>query len=212
MAFQWFRRLFRQTDRQTDVQTGELTPSDLEKESLQLGFAAGYTGRSIHDINAALNRIETILPSKDWLLIQLEELLRRQEEGEQRRLGIVLEALTSLRSLSSKAPEPLKGQLLDTISIVESKFEPTRRMKELIQLVKLTGQASFKDLATKMDLTGSGFRSLVMMTLPRTNELEKFTVGKEKWLKHRSSSVSDVQTDVPSVETTTNEQTDEKTA
>lgn len=207
MAFEWFKRLFRQTDKQTDVQTGELTPSDLEKESLQLGFAAGYTGRSIHDINAALNRIEAILPNKDWLLIQFEELLRRQEESEQKRLEIILEALNSLRSLSAQAPEPLKGRLLDKISLVESKFEPSRRMKELIQLVKLTGQASFKDLAEKMNLSGSGLRSLVMMTLPRTNELEKFTVGKERWLRYKSSSVLDVQTDT---QNTTNEQTNKE--
>jgi len=207
MVFEWFKRLFKQTDKQTDVQTGELTPSGLEKESLQLGFAAGYTGRSIHDINAALNRIEAILPNKDWLLIQFEELLRRQEESEQKRLEIILEALNSLRSLSAQAPEPLKGRLLDKISLVESKFEPSRRMKELIQLVKLTGQASFKDLAEKMNLSGSGLRSLVMMTLPRTNELEKFTVGKERWLRYKSSSVLDVQTDT---QNTTNEQTNKE--
>lgn len=198
MVFEWFRRLFKKDtslDRQTDKQTDVYIPPEIEKDSLQLGFAAGYTGRSIHDIHKSLERIETMMPSRDWLLVQLEEQLKRHEEGEERRLQTLLNALESLRSLSLGAPEPLKTQLLDKITEIESKHAPSKKMIELIQLVKLSGQASFKDLAEKMDLSGSGFRTLVKLTLERTKEIEKFNIDKKtKGLRYKTT-ISDVQTD-----------------
>ncbi len=218
MVFNWFKRLFTKKDtsefpdRQTDRQTDILVPSELEKDSLQLGFAAGYTGRSIHDINYALERIETMMPSKDWLLVKLEELERRHEEGEERRLKTLLDALESLRLISTKAPEPIKTELLKKIEEVKSKYGITRRINDLIQLVKESGEASFSQLATKMNLSGSGFRTLVKTALERTNQLEKFDMGKkEKWLRYRPQSIPDRQTDVQTQENQTNEQTDKQT-
>ncbi len=205
MIFDAFKRLFRQTDKQTDVQNNESSvPAEIQKDSLQLGFAAGYTGRSIHDINSSLNRIETMMPSKDWLVIELEKQSKQLEEGSQRRFQATIEALGSLRFLSGQAPEPLKTQLLDKIEVIESRYAPSGRMKELIQLVKLAGEASFKDFAKKMDLSDSGFRTMVMMTLPRTNEIEKFNKGgKERWLRYKRP---DAQTDASIDQDQTNEQ------
>ncbi len=212
MIFDVFKRLFKQTNKQTDEQlkdVSDLVPSELEKDSLQLGFAAGYTGRSIHDINSTLGRIETMMPSKDWLVIELEKQSNQLEEGAQRRFQATIEALNSLRSLSGQAPEPLKTQLLDKIDVIESRYAPSDRMKELIQLVKLKGEASFKDLAKMMDLTDSGFRSMVMLTLPRTNEIEKFDKGtKEKWLRYKRPNV---QTDASNTENQSINQTGKQT-
>ena len=205
MVFEWMKRLFKKDtslDRQTNRQTDVLIPEEIEKDSLQLGFAAGYTGRSIHDIHKSLERIETMMPSRDWLLVQFEEQLKRHEEGEERRLYTLLNALESLRSLSSQAPEPLKTELLDKIEEIRSKHIPSKKMIELIQLVKLSGKASFQDLAKKMDLSGSGFRTLVKLTLERTKEIEKFNIDKKnKGLRYTSPSVLDVQTDKQTQET-----------
>lgn len=203
MVFNWFNKIFRKktfenfSNKQTDKQTNELLHPELEKESLQLGFAAGYTGRSIHDINAALNRIEAMMPTKDWLLIQFEKQFRHHEENEERRLQTILKALESLRSLSQQAPQPLKQALIKQIDTIENKYKPSKKMLELIQLVKAYGEASFADLAEKMGLSSSGFRNLVWMTLRRTDELETFTKkedSKRKWLRYKSKTVSDVQT------------------
>ena len=71
MVFEWMKRLFKKDtslDRQTNRQTDVLIPEEIEKDSLQLGFAAGYTGRSIHDIHKSLERIETMMPSREWIL------------------------------------------------------------------------------------------------------------------------------------------------
>ena len=205
MVFDWFSRLFKKkafenyTNKQTDKQTNELIPSELEKDSLQLGFAAGYTGRSIHDINSALSRIEATMPSRDWLLVQFEEQMRRHEEGEERRLQTILTALESLRFLSLQVPEPLRQEFTRQIDVIESKYKPSKKMKELVQLVKAYGEASFSDLSDKMGLSPSGFRNLVWMTLRRTADIETFTKKedkKKKWLRYKSINISDTQTNV----------------
>ena len=220
MVFDWIKRLFQKkafenySNKQTDKQTNELLPSELEKDSLQLGFAAGYTGRSIHDINKALGRIEATMPTRDWLLIQFEEQLKRHEEGEERRFQTIIEALESLRSLSLQVPKPLRQEITRQIDVIESKYKPSKKMKELVQLIKAYGEVSFSDLSDKMGLSPSGFRNLVWMTLRRTNEIETFTKkedNRKKWLKYRSQTVSNAQTNVQTQENQTNEQTDKQT-
>ncbi len=223
MVFDWFKRLFKnkqaldliQTNKQTNTQTNEQTPPiespiELEKESIQLGIAGGLTGRFIHDIDKTLNRIETLMPSKDWLTIQLHEQFSQHEQNEERRFETMVNALNTLHSISIEAPEPLKTRLIDEIHTVESRLGLSKRMKELIQLLKYSGEASYSDLAKKMDLTESGFRSLLAMTLTRTNEIEKFERDNRKWLRCKQTGDLNVQTSVSSVETTTNKQTDEK--
>lgn len=220
MVFEWFKRLFQKKafgnfpNKQTNKQTDELLPSELEKDSLQLGFAAGYTGRSIHDINKALERIETVMPTRDWLLVQFEEQLKRHEEGEERRFQAIIGALESLRSLSLQVPEPLRREFDRQINVIESKYKPSKKMKELIQLIKAYGEVSFSDLSDKMGLSPSGFRNLVWMTLRRTGDIETFTKKedkKKKWLRYRLQPVSNVQTNAFSDQNQSNEQTNTQT-
>jgi len=231
MVFDWFKRLFKnkqalvsiQTNKQTNTQTNEqaLTtesaiepPIELEKESIQLGIAGGLTGRFIHDIDKTLNRIETLMPSKDWLTIKLHEQFSQHEQNEQKRFETMVNALNTLHSISIEAPEPVKTRLIEEIHTVESRLGLSKRMKELIQLLKYSGEASYSDLAKKMDLTESGFRSLLAMTLTRTSEIEKFERDNRKWLRckqaYKQTGNSNVQTSASSVETATNKQTDEK--
>ncbi|MDD1778009.1 MAG: hypothetical protein LUQ65_07540 [Candidatus Helarchaeota archaeon] len=204
MAFDWLKRVLKiQTrthalDSSTQANTHALTHArtqtyetssiDLDKESVQLGLAAGFTGRSIHDIDTSLNRIETLMTSKDWMTVQLDEHFRQHEENEQRRLETIINALNSLHSISLEAPEPLKTRLLDKITAAETHLGLSNRMKELIQLVKYYGEVNYFDLAHKMNITESGLRSLLTMTLRRTNEIEKFERDNRKWLKFKQSS------------------------
>ncbi len=218
MVFDWFKRLLKKNQaldliNQTNTQTNNQASLEFDKESVQLGLAAGYTGRSIHDINDSLNRIETLMPSKDWLLIQLEQSFRQHEENEQKRLEIILGALNSLHLLSSEVPEPLKTKISNEIRTIESSLELSKRMKELIQLVKYFGKAPYADLAQKMGITQSAFRSLLSLTMPRTDELEKIEENNKKYLKYKgynsaSSSQSSVQTDQNQSNEQTNAQTD----
>jgi hypothetical protein len=225
MAFDWFKRLFKNQARthaldlsnQASTQTSthardydsipDTSSIELEKDSLQLGLAAGYTGKSIHDINSSLTRIETLMPSKDWMTIQLSEHFRNHEENEQRRLEVMLKALNSIHSISLEASEPVKTRLLDKINETESHLGLSNRMKELIQLVKYYGEVNYFDISQKMNLTESGFRSLLTMTLRRTNELEKFEKDNRKWLRYKQTSASNTQTSVVQQQSETNNQT-----
>jgi hypothetical protein len=204
MAFDWLKRVLKIQTRthaldsstQTNThalthartQTYETSSIDLDKESVQLGLAAGFTGRSIHDIDSSLNRIEALMTSKDWMTVQLDEHFRQHEENEQHRLETIINALNSLHSISLEAPEPLKTKLLDKITATETHLGLSNRMKELIQLVKYYGEVNYFDLAHKMNITESGLRSLLTMTLRRTNEIEKFERDNRKWLKFKQSS------------------------
>lgn len=71
-------------------------------------------------------------------------------------------------------------------------FPLSKRMEQLVRLVKQKGEASFPDLAQKMELTESGFRSLLAMTLTRTNEIEKFERSNRTWLRYRQTNASSV--------------------
>lgn len=214
MVFDWFKRLLKKNQaldliNQSNTQTNNQASLEFDKESVQLGLAAGYTGRSIHDINDSLNRIETLIPSKDWLLIQLEQSFRQHEENEQKRLEIILRALNSLHLLSSGAPEPLKTKISDEIRTIESSLELSKRMKELIQIVKYSGKATYADLAQKMGITQSAFRSLLSLTMPRTDELEKIEENNKKYLKYkRYSNASSGQSNTQTDQNQSNEQTD----
>ena len=235
MAFNWFKRLLKnqsstqaldlntQTLKQTSTHAStqadkpvsidsesEKSSIGFEKESLQLGLAAGYTGRSIHDIHSSLARIETLMPSKDWMLIQLDEHFREHEENEKRRLETLLHALNSLHSISLEAPEPVKTKLLDKITVAESSLGLSNRMKELVQIVKYYNEINYFDLAQKMNLTESGLRSLLTMTFRRTSELEKFDRDNRKWLRYKQNGALSVQTSVPTTENQPSTQTTPK--
>lgn len=221
MAFDWFKRLLKhqastqaldsskqastQTSTHASAQTYESSSIDLDKESVQLGLAAGYTGRSIHDINSSLNRIETLMPSKDWITIELSEHFHHHEDNEQHRLETILTALNSLHSISLEAPEPVKTKLLDKLHTTESSLGLSNRMKELIQVIKLYGEVNYSDLAQKMNLTESGLRSLLVMTLRRTDEIEKFEKDNRKWLRYKKSSASSVQASTQASDSSTNQ-------
>jgi len=229
MAFDWFKRLFKHSSTQTRTQALDLstqartqtsthartepyepTSIELDKESVQLGLAAGFTGRSIYDINTTLNRIETLMPSKDWLTIELSEHFRYHEENEQRRLEIIITALNSLHSISLEAPEPIKTKLLDKINKTEGSLGLSNRMKELVQVVKYYGEVNYSDLAQKMNLTESGLRSLLTMTLRRTSELEKFDRDNRKWLRYKQYDALSTQTRTQALDNQSNSQIDTK--
>ena len=111
-------------------------PIQLEKESLQLGIAAGYTGRAIHDIMRALQRIELQMPNKDWFTIKLEELLKQHDENEGKRFETLQNLITSLLKTAETVPEPIRTELISQIKTVKDELERPRT-QELIKLINL---------------------------------------------------------------------------
>jgi hypothetical protein len=61
-----------------------------------------------------------------------------------------------------------------------------------------------------MNLTESGLRSLLTMTLRRTNEIEKFERDNRKWLKYKQDSALSTQSSVQTSEHQLDNQTTPK--
>ena len=152
----------------------ETKAPEIQKDSYELGLAAGYTGRSIKEIEASLGRIESQMVTKDWFTVHLQQLDRRVEDIE-RALGIIKGAIPAI--------EQQKAAILKRMPL-------TSRMEDLLKVVKEAGEMSFADLAIKMDLDISDLRSLLSIMTKRTNEIERYRIHRGGWVKYIGDSES----------------------
>jgi len=166
-------------------QSTESTPSDMFKDTFQLGLAAGYTGRSIKSIESSLNRIESQMPSKDWFSSQFEDktpelidTLKKHEENEQKRFEL-LKTLLSSHKISEGTPE-----FLQPLSLPIGELMLTHKMQMLVSIVKENKEISYKDLANRLGLTVSALRGLLSNTLIRTNMIERFRKDGKGWVRY----------------------------
>lgn len=141
---------------------------ELQQESYQLGLAAGYTGRSIKEIEASLSRIEAQMVTKDWFALQINQMDRRVEDIE-RALGIIKGAIPAI--------EQQKAAIVKRMPL-------THRMEELLAIVRDTGEISFADLALKMNIDVSDLRSLLSIMTKRTNMIERYRMHRAGWIKY----------------------------
>jgi ribosome-binding protein aMBF1 (putative translation factor) len=141
---------------QTNVESDRVS---VERDSYHLGLAAGYTGRSIREIEAALNRIESQMATKDWVTIKLDEHMEQ-----------IQALITGKKVVKLRAPEERKQPL-------------TSKMSELLMVLRQEKTMSYADLALRMDMSVSDLRSLLTHMVKRTNEVERFRVGRAGWAK-----------------------------
>ena len=183
---------------QPATQSTILKPTEIEEGSFKLGLASGYTGRSIRNIEDALNRIESQMVTRDWFgvefedktpqLIQEMEKLHQEmqihERNEEKRFEIIQNILERMKNVANLAPNDVKFQLLDQIKTIESQLPLTKKMEDLISTVKSSGgQMSYDELATKLNITVSALRGLLSTTLQRTNSIERFMVDGKGWVR-----------------------------
>lgn len=168
-------------------------PIKLEKDSLQLGIAAGYTGRSLREIESSLLRIESQMPSKDWFLTnfvdrtqELINLFKIHEENEQNRFETIQNLLDSLSQTARKAPEPVRTELFEHIKVIEGQFPITRKMQQLISVVEEFKEISYSELALKLCISESALRGLLTLTIRRTNSIERFDKFGRGWVRFKS--------------------------
>jgi len=166
-------------------------PVELQRDSLQLGIAAGYTGKALREIESSLSRIESQMTSKDWFSSQFEdktphliEMLDQHEKNSQQRFEAIQSRLDSLKETAGRAPEPFKTQLMEQISSIEMQMPLTPKMKELLDIVKQTGQISYEDLHTRLNIGLSALRGLLSNMVKRTNEIERFDRDGKGWVKY----------------------------
>ena len=140
----------------------------VQKGSYELGLAAGFTGHSIKQIESSLARIEGQMVTKDWFLIQLNQLDRRIEDIE-KALGIIKGAIPTL--------EQQKAAIVKTMPL-------TPRMEQVLEIVRQSGEISFADLALKMNLDVSDLRSLLSIMTKRTNDIERYRHHRGVFVKY----------------------------
>jgi len=180
---------------QEQPESQAITPTiELEKDSLQLGMAAGYTGRSLKAIESSLVRIESQMTTKDWFDIQfgqslkeLVKVLKQHEDKEQLRFEAIQDSLNSLRALAKLTPQPIRTKLYEQIQDLESQLPITQRMREIVEITSQAGEISYEDLAKKLNLGTSGLRGLLSVMVKRTNEIKRFEKDGKGWLRFTGS-------------------------
>ncbi len=173
-------------------------PVELQKESLQLGVAAGYTGRAIKEIESSLERIEREMASREWflsnfgyqkkipeLLNEIKNLLEKHDLNASKRFETIESALNRLAYTAMNAPEPLKKELISQIETIRSNLPLTSKMKKLIEVVKESGYISYDDLASKLSVSRSSLRGLLSNTIKRTSEIERYYINGKGWVRYK---------------------------
>ncbi|MBS3055648.1 MAG: hypothetical protein J4452_04120 [Candidatus Aenigmarchaeota archaeon] len=167
-------------------------PLSLEKESFGLGLAAGFTGKSLREIEYSLNRIENQMTTKDWFLATFEdrtpellELIRTLDQNGQSRYEAIQSSIDKLKEMSKTLPEPIKSSLSAEISAIELNLPLTPKMEEALSAIKEAVEISYEDLAKRLNLAEvSGLRGLMANMTKRTKNIERFTRGGKGWVKY----------------------------
>jgi hypothetical protein len=179
---------------QSDAEALEIdkSPVELEKDSLQLGIAAGYTGRSLRGIESSLLRIESQMPSKEWMLLQFKDkspeiinALIQHDENDRKRFESISNTLLSVKGIAEISPEPIRSILTKKIDSIEAQLPLTSKMEEILTIVRDSKEISYQELATKTGLVEiSGLRGLLSNMIKRTNKIERFEKKGKGWVRY----------------------------
>jgi len=186
----------------TSESGSEPEQATIEKDSYQLGLAAGYTGKSIKEIEHSLSRIEAQIVTKEWfksefkdqtpelaeILENIKEELSKHDLNTQKRFESIQSSLERLQGAAVKAPEPLREDILKEIEAMKSQIPLSGRMKELVLVVKSLGEISYENLATRLGITTPALRGLLSNTMNRTTEIERFRRAGKGWVRYKSGS------------------------
>jgi hypothetical protein len=168
----------------------------IEKESLQLGVAAGYISRSLYSIEDSLARIETLMPSKEWIslnltpkleeiqqtILNLRDVLSSHEKNEEKRFEALLEAITKLKTTAPSLPEPAKTEILSTVKTLKS-AALSPKMQQILEILKERREISYNELAEKLGITTDGLRGLLSRMVRVCDEIERFERENKGWVR-----------------------------
>lgn len=159
---------------ETSQETQQLT---LDRDSVQLGVAAGYTGRSIKSMEASLDRIESQMVSKDWFSIKLEE----ERKFTQQLFDGLSKKLEFIQQMFFQGPGRAYGE--ERLS---------SKMAELISTVKEANEISYEDLAGRLNIQVPALRGLLSNILKRSDMIERFSIGNRGWVRYVGGDSSDL--------------------
>lgn len=162
--------------KEISLEVPETSQIEVEKDSLQLGIAAGYAGRYLKDIESSLNRIEAQMVTKDWFILQIKPDLER-------RLDSIQMVLDEITSIVSGSPEPIRTAILNRVSSIEQKLPLTPKMESILNTLREVKEISYEDLALKLGVQVSALRGLLSSMAKRTDKIERFEKGVSGWVK-----------------------------
>jgi len=166
----------------------------LEEDSLKLGVAAGFVGRSLMNIEDQLSKISSEMPTREWLLSQIKEMtkelsmlgnvLHDHEMNEEKRFEALMTAIKNISSLATTLPEPYQTSILKEVEkIKETQLTP--KMKDLLSIVKARGELSYAELSQELGITQDALRGLLSRTIRLTEEIERFQKDGKGWVRYK---------------------------
>ena len=156
----------------------ELPPLAIEKDSLQLGIAAGYTGRSLRNIEDSLSRIEAQMVTKDWMTLTVKSDLEKK-------LDTIQGSLESIAQTTTGLPPSVREGILSEVRRIQAALQPTVKMTEVLSLIREAKEISYEDLASKAGIEISSLRGLLSLMGKRTTLIERFERGNRGWVMYR---------------------------
>jgi len=185
---------------QAESQALQSAPKRLAKDfdAFELGLAAGYTGRSLREIERSLLRIESQMVTKDWFKTEFEDktpqlleilkvvrqALEKHEAAMQKRFESIQSALEKLTGVAKRAPKPIRREILKEVQAIKRQVPLSQKMQRLLAIVKESGEISYDELGAKLGITTSALRGLLSNTLKRTNKLKRYTRERKGWVKY----------------------------
>lgn|GEM_PF-7087771 len=144
---------------------------EINKPSLELGVAAGYVGRAIKDIEFSLQRIESQMATKDW---------------------IILNVLEPLKMLLNQKFKELKEELKDLlqekrvkVDEKEKEFLLSEKMRKILNILRERGEngISYAELSKLLGISISSLRGLLSIMCKHVKNIERFSVDKQGWVR-----------------------------
>ncbi|MBI2084239.1 MAG: hypothetical protein HYT70_01315 [Candidatus Aenigmarchaeota archaeon] len=160
----------------SDIDQTESRPLEIEKGSLHLGIAAGYTGRVLRDIEASLLRIEAQMVTKDWMTLQVKDDIDK-------RLETIQEALYGISGIAKTLPPSEQAKIMDKIQSIESNLPLTPQMQRIMAVLELNKEISYDELAAKLGIQVSALRGLLSQMAKRTQRIVRTEKEGKGWVK-----------------------------
>lgn len=174
---------------------------DKKERETPVVLSIGYMASATRNIENTLYRIESSIPTKDWLKNELNEnyknmieaiksVLKAIESHElesEKRFEVIESALNRLEELSKEIKGSIGEQISQEITRIKKSLPLTSRMKDILNIVKERGEISYEELASKLNITVSALRGLLSEMSKRCDEIERFEKDNKGWIRYKQS-------------------------
>ena len=199
MVFDWLKRLIQKksiNQSHESINQSQINQSiddiRLQKDSLELGLAAGYAGHSLKSLESAMERLESSVITKQWAEVYLLPLLKAIDDNEQRRFETLLSVLNYLKGTSFKAPKDIQLALQKPIQEIEKEISKSPKLtpqtKKLFSILEEVGEIRYTDLYKRMGMESEdGLRGFLSVVDQKTGVIERFEKegSRKKWVRFK---------------------------